>query len=101
MVVDRDCVHIHVYPAGLFDVSHRLLDYGECFQPKEVHFDKSGFLNDASFILRHYYLLLGVGGLIYGGAHRYPVGNLVAADDYAAGMHTGISYCPLKSLGIF
>ena len=96
-VVERYVVDIEVYAAVFFDVRHRLADYGEGFQTQKVHFNQTGRLDDAAFVLGDKdFVAVFVGG----GAHGHPVGDVVAAYYHAAGMDTGVPYRALEALGI-
>ena len=39
--------------------------------------------------------------LVLGGAHGHPVGDVVAADNHTACVHTGVAHCTLEFAGIF
>ena len=74
-----------------------LLYNRESLEPEEVHLDKSGRLNHTAFILGNEQF---IAVLVVGSAHRHPVGDIVAPDDNAASVNTGVADIPFKGLGI-
>ena len=97
-VVNGDGIDINHLSGMEAHVLHRLLDDGEGLEAQEVHLDESGIFNHAAFVLGDEHLLARL--LVIGGAHGYPVGDVVAADDGATGMHARAAHVALEHLGI-
>ena len=97
-IVDVDGVDVYLQSQTQADVLDGLLDDGECLQSEEVHLDQSGVFDDRAFVLCHQYFLSGV--LVVGRTDGYPVGDVVTADDGAAGMHAGIADVAFQHPGI-
>ncbi len=82
---------------SLLDIGHGLLEYRQRFKPEEVHLDKSGFLNDATFVLGHQQFAL---LLVVGRGYGHPIGDVIAANDDAAGMYARIADITLEGTGV-
>ena len=98
-------VAIEVVSGGIFDVEQVDVDFNaervadvfdgfaqdrQCFETEEVHLDESGFLDDLTFVLGAVEFFAGF--LVVGCADGYPIADVVAADDEATGVHTGIAH---------
>ena len=96
-VIERYVVDVEVYAAVALDVLEGLLDDGERLEAEEVHLDQTGLLNHAPLVLSGDHLrAVGVGGH----GDRHPVGDVVAADDHAAGVDAGAAHVPFELSGI-
>ncbi len=97
-VVERNGVHVDVDAAVCLDIGHGVADDRQRFQPEEVHFYEAGALDNAAFVLCHQNA---VAVLVLGCAHGHPVGDVVAAYNHTACVHTGVAHCTLEFAGIF
>ena len=97
-VINGYGVNVDIDAKALLDVGHGLLDDGEGLQSQEVHLDEARVLNHATLVLcyEQFFACL----LVFGGAHGYPVGDVVAADDGSAGMYACAAHITFEHLGI-
>ena len=98
IVDDREVVDIDLRAPGLADVLHGVLDDRQGLQTQEVHLDEPRVLDHRAFVLRDEHLL--ARHLVVGRRNRHPVGDVVAADDRAAGVHARIADVALEHLGV-
>ena len=97
-VIDGDGININHLSRVKSHILHGLLDDGERLQPQEVHLDKSRVFNHTAFILgdEHFFTRL----LIVCRTHRYPVSDVITADDGATGMDSCTTHVTLQHLGV-
>ena len=81
------------------NVLHRFLYNRQGFQSQEVHLNEAGIFDDRTFVLGDEHLLARF--FVVGGTDGHPVGNVVAANDGTAGMHTCTTHVAFEHLGIF
>ena len=97
-IFDVEGVDIDFDAERVADVFYGFSENGERFEPEEVHFDESGFLDDLTFILRAVEFFAGF--FVVGGADGDPVADVVAADDEATGMHAGVAHISFEHFGV-
>ena len=103
---DGASVAIEVVGGGIFDVEQVDVDFNaervadifdgfaqdrKGFESEEVHLDESGFFDDLTFVLGAVEFFAGF--LVVGGADGHPIADIVAADDEATGVDTGVAHC--------
>ena len=98
-VVNGYIVDVEINILTSSDVLQRLFDDGKGFQTEKVHLYQSRVLNHRTFVLGHKHLLAGF--LIVRRTDRYPVGNVITADNGTTGMYTGIAHIAFQHLCIF
>ncbi len=95
-VFDVHVVDVHFYAEREAYVFQSLLDDGERLQSEEVHLYEARFLDDLPLILRAVQLFVRL--LVLGCGDGHPVGDVVAADDEAAGVHARVAHVAFQHL---
>ena len=98
-VFNIQAIYIHSNAQTVLDIFHGFFQDGQGFQSKEVHLDESRFLNHVSVILRTAQFFTRE-LLIIGSGNRYPITNIIPANNRSASMHTRIANVVLQHLSI-
>ena len=94
LVVEGDFLHVDALAAALLDVLHALLLDGEGGQAQEVHLQHAHVFDERALVLAHQHVLAGL--LVFHHAQRDVVGEVGAADDGGAGVHSGLADAALQ-----
>ena len=95
-VIDGNLLDVDIDAMIELDVGNGFLDNREVFQSQEVHLNQACILNHTALVLGDDDALTIA---VCSSAHRNPIGNVVTADNHAAGMNTCTAHTALQLLG--
>ena len=98
LVVDRYGFYVDVDPVAEFDIVQAGVDDGKGVQAQEVHLQHSDILDVVPVVLRGPDIFLGV--LVLREADRDMLGQVAAADDGRAGVHSDLADAAFHGLGV-